>query len=467
MEEGCGQTGKVAESLPDVPMSSRRCPECCSVLGFFIMWNEEDKKYMRMAIDLALNGQGHVNPNPMVGAVIVRDGHVLSSGWHHVYGDLHAERDALSRCVGDPAGATMYVTLEPCCHHGKQPPCTDAIMAAGISRVVAGMGDPNPLVAGHGLEILRRAGIEVSCGLFQNRIRHINRVFVKYITTKRPWVVLKSAMTLDGRIAARTGDSKWVSGEESRRLVHELRGRYSGIVAGIGTAVADDPMLNCRLDGMRQPVRFIVDSRASLPLDSALVRTAGEYRTVVVHTADAPQQRLEALRSRGVELLECPSVGTAASPGMSRTSGPVLSSGPEQPSGTVLSSGLVHPSGHAVDAVTGGVDIHGKVDSPGKVDLSAMMDRIGAMGIDSLLVEGGAELNWSMVAGGLVDEYYIFLAPKIIGGRNAKGPVGGEGFARMAEAVPVKVDSVTPCGTDWLVHGFSSEYRYESQANEE
>lgn len=381
------------------------------------MWNEEDKKYMRMAIDLALNGQGHVNPNPMVGAVIVRDGHVLSSGWHRVYGDLHAERDALSRCVGDPAGATMYVTLEPCCHHGKQPPCTDAIMAAGISRVVAGMGDPNPLVAGHGLEILRRAGIEVSCGLFQNRIRHINRVFVKYITTKRPWVVLKSAMTLDGRIAARTGDSKWVSGEESRRLVHELRGRYSGIVAGIGTAVADDPMLNCRLDGMRQPVRFIVDSRASLPLDSALVRTAGEYRTVVVHTADAPQQRLEALRSRGVELLECPSVGTAA--------------------------------------------------SQGKVDLSAMMDRIGAMGIDSLLVEGGAELNWSMVAGGLVDEYYIFLAPKIIGGRNAKGPVGGEGFARMAEAVPVKVDSVTPCGTDWLVHGFSSEYRYESQANGE
>lgn len=407
----------MTESLPDVPMSSRRCPECCSVLGFFIMWNEEDKKYMRMAIDLALNGQGHVNPNPMVGAVIVRDGRVLSSGWHHVYGDLHAERDALSRCAGDPAGATMYVTLEPCCHHGKQPPCTDAIMAAGISRVVAGMGDPNPLVAGHGLEILRRAGIEVSCGLFQDRLRHINRVFVKYITTKRPWVVLKSAMTLDGRIAARTGDSKWVSGEESRRLVHELRGRYSGIVAGIGTAVADDPMLNCRLDGMRQPVRFIVDSRASLPLDSALVRTAGEYRTVVVHTADAPQQRLEALRSRGVELLECPSAGTAA--------------------------------------------------SPGKVDLSAMMDRIGAMGIDSLLVEGGAELDWSMVAGGLVDEYYIFLAPKIIGGRNAKGPVGGEGFARMAEAVPVKVDSVTPCGTDWLVHGFSSECRYESQANGE
>lgn len=419
--------------------------------GFFIMWNEEDKKYMRMAIDLALNGQGHVNPNPMVGAVIVRDGHVLSSGWHRVYGDLHAERDALSRCVGDPAGATMYVTLEPCCHHGKQPPCTDAIMAAGISRVVAGMGDPNPLVAGHGLEILRRAGIEVSCGLFQNRIRHINRVFVKYITTKRPWVVLKSAMTLDGRIAARTGDSKWVSGEESRRLVHELRGRYSGIVAGIGTAVADDPMLNCRLDGMRQPVRFIVDSRASLPLDSALVRTAADYRTVVAHTAAAPQERLEALRSHGIELLECPSdvsdnAGSAWRTGYSAACAGT-SSGTAASRDMSVASGQSLFSGEAVDA-----------DRSAKVDLSAMLDRIGAMGIDSLLVEGGSELNWSMVAEGLVDEYYIFVAPKIVGGRDAKGAVGGEGFARMAEAVPVKVESVTPCGADWLVHGFSREY---------
>ena len=214
------------------------------------MCNDEDIKYMRMALALAERGRGHVGPNPMVGAVIVRDGRVLARGWHHVCGSLHAERDALASCSESVGGATMYVTLEPCCHHGKQPPCTDAIIAAGISRVVMAMTDPNPLVAGHGAAILREHGIEVTSGVLEAEARHLNRIFIKYITTRRPWVVLKWAMTLDGRIAAVSGDSKWVSGEQSRRLVHELRGRYMGIVAGKGTVLADDPMLNCRLDGM-------------------------------------------------------------------------------------------------------------------------------------------------------------------------------------------------------------------------
>lgn len=372
------------------------------------MSSEEDIRYMRMALELAERGRGYVGPNPMVGAVIVRDGRVLAKGWHRVYGSLHAERDALASCSsGSVKGATMYVTLEPCCHHGKQPPCTDAVIAAGISRVVMAMTDPNPLVAGRGVSILRGHGIEVTTGVLETEARHLNRIFIKYITTRQPWVVLKWAMTLDGRIAAFSGDSKWVSGERSRHLVHELRGRYMGIVAGIGTVLADDPMLNCRVDGMRQPVRVIVDSRASMPVDSRIARTAGEYRTVLAHTESAQEQSLAALRSCGVETLLC-----SASAG-------------------------------------------------GRVDVGDMLGRLGAMGLDSVLVEGGGELNWSFIEAGLADEYYVFVAPKIVGGSGAKGPVGGAGFGTMGEACGMAADSVERCGEDVLIHGFSEKYRQE------
>ena len=215
--------------------------------------------------------------------------------------------------------------------------------------------------------------------------------------------MLKSAVTLDGRIAAASGDSKWVSCEESRHLAHELRGRYAGIMAGIGTVLADDPMLNCRLDGMRQPVRIIADSRASLPLGSALVRSVGSCRTVVAHIADAPQERIAALRSHGVETLECAS-------------------------------------------------------SCGRVDVADLLDRLGAMGLSSVLVEGGGELNWSLISADCVDEYYVFVAPKIVGGRTAKGFVGGEGFGLMDQAAPVVIESVVPSGCDWLLHGFASKH---------
>ncbi|HIZ85502.1 MAG TPA: bifunctional diaminohydroxyphosphoribosylaminopyrimidine deaminase/5-amino-6-(5-phosphoribosylamino)uracil reductase RibD [Candidatus Coprenecus stercoravium] len=367
------------------------------------MWSDDDIRYMRMALELARNGQGHVEPNPMVGAVIVRDGHVLARGWHHAYGDLHAERDALASCGGSAVGATMYVTLEPCCHYGKQPPCTSAIVEAGISRVVVAMTDPNPLVAGKGSDILRSHGIEVRTGLLEKEARYLNRVFIKYITTGRPWTVLKSAVTLDGRIAAASGDSKWVSCEESRRYAHVLRGRCAAVLAGIGTVMADNPMLNCRLEGMRQPVRVIADSHASLPLDSALVLTAGDYRTIAAHISDAPRERLEALRGRGVETLEC----TCAD---------------------------------------------------GHVDTGDLLGRLGAMGLSSVLVEGGGEINWSMVSGDYADEYYVFVAPKIIGGRNAKGFVGGEGFGQMSSAAGIEVRSVRPSGCDWLIHGFASKH---------
>ena len=364
------------------------------------MWSIEDKNFMRMALRLAENGRGHVNPNPLVGAVIVKDGQPVAEGWHKRYGGLHAETDALASCSTDPAGATMYVTLEPCCHFGKQPPCTSAIINAGISRVVVAMKDPNPLVAGHGVEILRENGIEVCTGLLEEEARYLNRVFIKYITTRRPWVTAKYAMTLDGRIASYSGDSRWVSCAESRDLVHRMRGGHTGIAAGIGTVLADDPMLNCRAAGMRQPVRIIVDSRASMPETSAVARTAGEYPAVLAHTPDADRGRLAALEGLGVRTLEC---------GADRT---------------------------------------------GMVDLHDMLQKLGEMQIDSVLLEGGAELDWSMVSGGLVDEFYIFIAPKIIGGRSAKGPVGGTGFSMMADAIQLEVESAVPCGEDILVHAF-------------
>ena len=368
--------------------------------GIFVMWKEDDGKFMEMALRLAERGLGHVNPNPMVGAVIVRDGRVIAEGWHKVYGSLHAETDALSSCSEDPSGATMYVTLEPCCHFGKQPPCTSAIIEAGISRVVVAMSDPNPLVSGHGTEILRKNGIEVLTGLYETEARYLNRVFIRYITERRPWVVLKSAMTLDGHIATSSGDSKWVSGEQSRNLVHEMRGRYMGIMAGKGTVLADDPMLNCRIEGLRQPVRIIADSGASLPCGSAIARTAGEYATIVAHTAAAPDDRLEALHRCGIRTVEC------------------------------------------------------SQDAAGMVDLPDLMKKLGEAGIDSLLLEGGAGLNWSMVSSNLVDEFYFFVAPKITGGENAKGPVGGAGVMKMSEAMPVEIESVAQCGQDWIIHGF-------------
>ncbi len=364
------------------------------------MRRDEDIHYMKMAVSLAGKGAGHVSPNPMVGAVIVKDGRVISRGWHKVFGGLHAETDALASCAESPAGATMYVTLEPCCHYGKQPPCTSAIIKAGISRVVVGMTDPNPLVGGKGISILREHGIEVCTGLLEKEIRYQNRIFLKYITQRRPWTVLKWAMTLDGRIAAASGDSRWVSCEESRYYVHTLRGRYMGIMAGIGTVLADNPMLNCRTDGMRQPVRIIVDSHASLPEDSAIARTAGEYRTVLAHTTDAMRERLEPLHGCGIETVECAATEN------------------------------------------------------GMVNLDDLMSRLGAMGIDSVLVEGGAELDWSLVSAGLADEHYIFVAPKIIGGKAAKGPVGGNGFGKMSDALGLDIESVTTSGEDILIHCF-------------
>lgn len=375
-----------------------------------VMSDGTDRQYMMMAMAEAEKGVGAVSPNPMVGAVIVKDGKVIGKGHHVRYGGLHAEREALLDCKANgesPVGATMYVTLEPCCHYGKQPPCTDAIVEAGIARVVAGLGDPNPLVCGKGLEILRSAGIVTECGLCENALMEQNRVFLKYITSRRPWTVLKYAMTADGKIAAVSGDSKWISGEQSRRKAHLLRNRYTGIIVGIGTVLADDPMLNCRVEpsaGLRSPVRIILDSSASIPVDSKIVRTAREYRTIVVHTEKASGQSLKRLNALCVETLLC------------------------------------------------------EADGSSRPDVARLCDALGSMGIDSILVEGGAETAWSFVSAGLVDEYYVFVAPKIIGGGNAKGPVGGDGFMKMCQAVPMAVADIALSGDDLEIHAYRKEF---------
>ena len=376
----------------------------CMHSGYFClkevlnMVRQEDIEYMRRAIELAERGVGFTNPNPMVGAVIVKGGKVIGEGWHERCGEWHAERNAFKNCTVPAEGATMYVTLEPCCHYGKTPPCTEAIIEHGIARVVVGMEDPNPLVAGKGIALLREAGIEVVCGVEEEALREQNRVFLKYISTKLPWVAMKTAMTLDGKIATRTGDSKWITGAEARAYVHELRHRFMAILVGIGTAVADDPLLNCRIEGrgVRQPIRVVVDSNARLSLDSQLVKTAGEYRTIVAHTRFAPEERGKALRETGVEMLLCK-------------------------------------------------------EKEGLVDVRNLLELLGQSGIDSILLEGGGSLNYTFLSEGLADELYAFIAPKIVGGMNAKTPVEGAGMEKMADAINLELENVLNIGHDVLL----------------
>lgn len=241
-----------------------------------------EEQFMKRAIELAKQGVGWTAPNPLVGAVVVKNGRVIGEGYHRKYGELHAERNALAACTEDPAGATLYVTLEPCCHYGKTPPCTEIIIEKKIAKVVIGSRDPNPKVAGKGARILREHGINVVEDYMREACDALNPVFFHYITTKTPYVVLKFAMTLDGKIATRTGASKWITGEAARNHVHQLRGRYAGILAGIGTVLADDPMLNCRIDGAHQPLRIILDSHLRIPMGSRLVRSAKEYPLLIV-----------------------------------------------------------------------------------------------------------------------------------------------------------------------------------------
>ncbi|MCD7820155.1 MAG: bifunctional diaminohydroxyphosphoribosylaminopyrimidine deaminase/5-amino-6-(5-phosphoribosylamino)uracil reductase RibD [Lachnospiraceae bacterium] len=354
-----------------------------------------DQDYMRRAIALAWKGAGWTNPNPMVGAVIVKSGRIIGEGYHPRCGEYHAERIALSSCTEDPAGGTAYVTLEPCCHYGRTPPCTEILLEKKIARVVIGSRDPNPKVAGKGARVLREHGVKVEEDFLREECDELNPVFFHYITTGRPYVVMKYAMTLDGKIATHTGASKWITGEKAREHVHQLRGRYAVVMAGAGTVLADDPMLNCRISGGHQPVRVICDSQLRIPENSQICQTAADYPTIVA-CAEAKKEKKEKLESLGITVLTLP-------------------------------------------------------DPSGRVDLHSLVEQLGKRGLDSVLVEGGGTLHEAALRSGIVNHICAYIAPKVFGGQMAKTPVEGMGVSLPEEGACLERMKMTLLGEDVLL----------------
>lgn len=361
-----------------------------------VEFDTAQKGYMARALELAQKGEGWTSPNPMVGAVLVKEGKIIGEGWHRKYGGLHAEREALKACSESAEGADLYVTLEPCCHTGKQPPCTEAILAAKIGRVFVGSLDPNPLVAGKGIRILQENGIPVKTGLLEKECRDLNRIFFHSMTQNRPYVTLKYAMTLDGKIAASNGDSKWITGEAARKRVHEERHRHMAIMAGIGTVLADDPLLTCRLENGRDPIRIICDTHLKTPLESQLVKSAREIPLILAAGISA-QEKAQPYLQAGCQVWLLP-------------------------------------------------------QKDGGIDLQALMKRLHEEKIDSVLVEGGGTLNASLLEEGLADHVQAWIAPKIIGG-TGKTPVQGAGLLKMADAFRLENMHISQAGEDFLLEG--------------
>ena len=358
-----------------------------------------DEKYMQLALDLAKKGKGWTSPNPLVGAVIVKDGRVVGQGYHEIYGQPHAEVNAVASAKEDVAGATLYVTLEPCSHLGRTPPCSDLLIEKKIQRVVVGTFDPNPLVAGKGIERLCNAGVEVDVGVLEKECQLLNEVFMKYIITKEPFVVMKTAMSLDGKIATVTGESQWISGEASRQQVHNLRHELSGIMVGVETVIRDDPKLTAPGPNSKNPIRIVVDSQLRIPLASTVLTQEDTAKTIVAATERADSERIKILRKMGVEVI-----------------------------------------------VT--------KEKSGRVDLRELMKTLGAMGIDSVLLEGGAALNFSALEEGIVDKMQVYIAPKIIGGKHAKTAVEGAGVADLKEAFQLNRMTAGMVGEDLVVEGY-------------
>ena len=364
------------------------------------------ESYMQRAIELAELGRGFTDPNPVVGAVLVKDREIIGEGYHERYGELHAERNAIADCKrrgNDPKGADIYVTLEPCCHHGKTPPCTDAIIENGIRHVFIGSDDPNPKVAEKSKEILDGAGIGQTRGILKDECDSLNEKFFHYITTGRPYVTLKYAMTADGKISSASGKSQWITGEPARRYVHRLRHEHAAIMVGIGTVLADDPMLNCRLEdagpaGPSNPVRIIVDSKLRIPLDSQIVKSAGEIRTIIATTE--PKEKASALQDAGCEILCVPALSA---------------------------------------------------EDGGRVDIGKLMELLGEMKISSILLEGGGTLAFSALKAGAVSKICAFIAPKILGGKDAKTPVEGAGFDDPNTCAMLKYEGMTLFGEDIML----------------
>lgn len=366
---------------------------------------------MARALQLALRGAGHTRPNPMVGAVLVKDGRIIGEGWHKQYGGPHAEVNAFASATEDPEGATLYVSLEPCSHYGKTPPCADLIIRKKVARVVAALEDPNPLVSGRGFRKLRANGIRVTVGVLAEEARHINDVFLTYVTRKRPFILYKAAMSLDGKIACHTGESQWISSEKSREEVQRLRGILSGIMVGAGTVIADNPRLTCRMEEYENPARIIVDGKLRVPLESRIFHEPG--RNIILTTSEASPEKKKALENLGVELIEADS------------------------------------------------------EEPGKVDLKSAMLALGIKGIDGILLEGGPTLAASALEAGIIDAVRFYIAQKIIGGREAPSPFAGTGAAHMNEVVPLTDAVYGTSGDDLWIQAYIQREKKEPEAGEQ
>jgi len=358
--------------------------------------------FMQMALDLAKKGIGRVNPNPLVGAVIVQNGKVIGHGFHEFYGGPHAEDVAINKAkhagFTDFSSATLYVTLEPCCHFGKTPPCTSLILKSGIRSVVIGMEDPNPLVSGKGIRILKEAGIDVQVGVLEDACRKLNLIFTTFITTRKPFVLLKSGMTLDGKIATVTGDSKWITCEASRRDVHRLRSHYMAVMCGIETVLSDDPELTVRMIEGKNPIRIITDSHLRIPLKSNIVQSARKIKTIIATTESSDMVKAEKLKTMGVEL------------------------------------------------------IYTK-QQEGRVDLQELISILGNMNIDSILLEGGGTLAFSALKAGIVHAVRFYISPILLGGVKAKPVIAGDGLSAISHAFKVENIHVDFCGSDIVVQG--------------
>ena len=362
---------------------------------------ESDEKFMKLALSLAEKGRGYVNPNPLVGAVIVKDGKVIGEGYHTAFGKPHAEIEAINSATEDIKGATMYVTLEPCCHQGKTPPCTEAIIKNQLARVVVATTDPNPLVSGSGIEKLKQSNIEITVGVLEEMAKIQNEVFIHYMTTNLPFAILKYAMSLDGKIACHTGDSKWITSEKSRTDVHRLRSSVSAVVTGIGTILSDDASLNVRLIDSkgREPHRIVVDSAARISLDAKILNLDSKSDTYIAVTEAASDEKLRKLEDYGAKIIMTKS-------------------------------------------------------KDGKVDLEELWKELGFLGMDSILIEAGEQLNAALLEAKLVNKIRAYIAPKIIGGTNAKSPIGGYGATNMSEVINLKSMNVTHIENDFVVEGY-------------
>ncbi len=362
---------------------------------------EKHNFYMSQALDLARLGWGRTNPNPLVGAVIVKNQRIIGEGYHKVLGGPHAEIEALNSLSEDSCGSTVYVNLEPCSHFGRTPPCADALIKARVGKVVIGMTDPNPLVSGTGILLLKKAGIKILKGVMEKESQKLNEIFIKYITKKKPFVMIKSAMTLDGKIATRTGDSKWITNEESRLFVHNLRNRFSAIMVGINTILQDDPALTTRLPDNkgRDPVRIVIDSDARIPLNAKVITSSLNSPMILAVSGVLSKEKLKQLKDKNVKI----------------------------------------------------VNAAGK---DGNVDLGKLTEELYNMQIDSVLIEGGGTLNYSALKAGIVDKVLMFVAPKIVGGVQAKTAFEGEGVSSINEAYSIRDCEIKKFGHDILIEGY-------------